>query len=36
MNNNMENVEKMCKTLNINMKSDELKMQGKHLMKNVF
>jgi elongation factor 2 len=36
MNNNMENVEKMCKTLNINMKSDELKMQGNHLMKNVF
>jgi len=36
MNNNMENVEKMCKTLNIAMKADELKMQGKHLMKNVF
>jgi len=36
MNGEMEKVEKMTKSLNINMKQDELKLQGKHLMKNVF
>lgn len=32
----MDKVEKMTGTLNIKMKNDELKLQGKHLMKNVF
>jgi elongation factor 2 len=36
MNGEMEKVEKMLKGLNINLKADELKLQGKHLMKNVF
>jgi len=36
MNNEVENVSKMTKGLNITMKADELKLQGKHLMKNVF
>jgi len=36
MNNEVENVTKMCTSLNITMKNDELKLQGKHLMKNVF
>jgi elongation factor 2 len=36
MNNEMEKVEKMLKTLEITLKSEELKLQGKHLMKNVF
>lgn len=36
MNGEMDKVEKMTKSLNITMKSDELKLQGKHLMKNVF
>jgi len=36
MNGEMDKVEKMTKSLNINMKADELKLQGKHLMKNVF
>jgi hypothetical protein len=36
MNNEVEAVTKMCGGLNITMKADELKLQGKHLMKNVF
>ena len=36
MNNQMDKVEKMCTSLGIVMKGDEMKMQGKHLMKNVF
>jgi elongation factor 2 len=36
MNNEVEAVTKMTTGLNINMKADELKLQGKHLMKNVF
>lgn len=36
MNNQVDKVTKMCKDLNIPMKSDELKLQGKHFMKNVF
>jgi len=36
MNGEMDKVEKMVTTLNIKMKADELKLQGKFLMKNVF
>jgi elongation factor 2 len=37
MNGEMEKVEKMIKNLdNVKMKADDLKLQGKHLMKNVF
>lgn len=36
MNGEMEKVEKMLTTINITLKSDELKLQGKHLMKNIF
>jgi len=36
MNNEVDNVSKMATNLGISMKSDELKLQGKHLMKNVF
>jgi elongation factor 2 len=36
MNNEVEKVTKMTKSLEITMKADELKLQGKHLMKNVF
>lgn len=36
MNNQVEKVSKMCTDLNIPMKADELKLQGKHFMKNVF
>lgn len=36
MNNEMAKVEKMTAALNINLKADEKKLQGKHLMKNVF
>jgi len=36
MNGEMEKVEKMLTTLQIQLKSDEKKLQGKHLMKNVF
>merc|ERR1719486_1012829 len=36
MNNEMDKVEKMLKTLEITLKAEELKLQGKHLMKNVF
>jgi len=36
MNDQMDKVTTMCKALGIPMKADELKMQGKHLMKNVF
>jgi elongation factor 2 len=36
MNNEVEAVTKMTAGLNIAMKADELKLQGKHLMKNVF
>jgi len=36
MNNNVEEVAKMTKTLGITMKADEMKLQGKHFMKNVF
>lgn len=36
MNNEVEAVSKMTTGLNIAMKNDELKLQGKHLMKNVF
>ena len=32
----MEKVNKMLSTLEITLKADELKLQGKHLMKNVF
>jgi elongation factor 2 len=36
MNGEMEKVEKMLKTLEISLKPDELKLTGKHLMKNIF
>jgi elongation factor 2 len=36
MNNEAENVSKMATGLGLTMKNDELKLQGKHLMKNVF
>lgn len=36
MNGEMEKVDKMIKTLNITLNSDERNLQGKHLMKNVF
>jgi len=36
MNGQLDKVEAMTKQLNITMKSDEMKLQGKHLMKNVF
>lgn len=36
MNGEMEKVDKMLKNLEINLKSDERNLQGKHLMKNVF
>jgi len=36
MNGEMEKVDKMLKTLEINLKSEERTLQGKHLMKNVF
>jgi len=36
MNGEMEKVTKMIGTLEINLKADELKLTGKHLMKNVF
>jgi elongation factor 2 len=36
MESNVEAVTKMTQSLGINMKADELKLQGKHLMKNVF
>eukprot|EP00356_Strombidium_inclinatum_P009209 CAMPEP_0170492530 /NCGR_PEP_ID=MMETSP0208-20121228/12380_1 /TAXON_ID=197538 /ORGANISM="Strombidium inclinatum, Strain S3" /LENGTH=816 /DNA_ID=CAMNT_0010768283 /DNA_START=89 /DNA_END=2539 /DNA_ORIENTATION=+ len=36
MNGEMEKVDKMLKTLEINLKSEERQLQGKHLMKNVF
>jgi len=36
MNNEMDKVEKMLKTLDIKLKHEELQLQGKHLMKNVF
>jgi elongation factor 2 len=36
MNGEMDKVNKMLKTLEINLKKDELELQGKHLMKNVF
>jgi len=36
MESNTEKVEKMTKSLGINMKKDEMGLQGKHLMKNVF
>jgi len=36
MNGEMEKVEKMLTTLQIQLKADEKKLQGKHLMKNVF
>jgi elongation factor 2 len=36
MNGEMEKVTKMLGTLEINLKPDELKLTGKHLMKNVF
>ena len=36
MNDQMDKVTTMCKALGIPMKADEMKMQGKHLMKNVF
>ena len=36
MNNEVEAVSKMTTGLGITMKADELKLQGKHLMKNVF
>lgn len=36
MNGEMEKVDKMLKTLEINLKQDERSLQGKHLMKNVF
>jgi len=36
MNGDMEKVDKMLKTLEINLKSEERQLQGKHLMKNVF
>jgi elongation factor 2 len=36
MDNQVDAVTKMCTGLNVHMKADELKLQGKHLMKNVF
>lgn len=36
MNNEADNVSKMATGLGLTMKADELKLQGKHLMKNVF
>jgi len=36
MNGEMEKVDKMLTTLEINLKTDERKLTGKHLMKNVF
>ena len=36
MNGEMDKVDKMLVTLNINLKADERTLQGKHLMKNVF
>jgi elongation factor 2 len=36
MNGEMDKVDKMIKTLNITLNSDERNLQGKHLMKNVF
>jgi elongation factor 2 len=36
MNGEMDKVDKMIKTLNISLNSDERNLQGKHLMKNVF
>jgi len=36
MNGEMEKVDKMLVTLNINLKTDERTLKGKHLMKNVF
>jgi hypothetical protein len=34
-NNELETVTKMTSNLNITMKADELKLEGKYLMKNV-
>jgi hypothetical protein len=36
MNGQLEKVTSMTKSLGITMKADEMKLQGKHLMKNVF
>jgi elongation factor 2 len=36
MDNQVDAVTKMCAGLNVTMKAEELKLQGKHLMKNVF